>query len=177
MVYKHHYETDTFERLSKAGIAALPPSIRNSVQLGRDPKLRTTTRDSDSAVLARIVKINIDHLHIFNPRYNYDCRISINVEVNLDRPELDPAELVDVAGTAVPARKKDRLSYKHLIYSIDLTKVMTPGLAPKYELELEIEAQALRDQIRRIHSREPHAYSEVVQSFLDNVTYLMREGP
>ena len=65
----------------------LPQSIQR--RSGKDPRLRVTTNTKENRIIARIVKVRIADLHIFNPGF-YDCRISINLEVNLDRPDIDP---------------------------------------------------------------------------------------
>lgn len=130
-------------------------------------------------VKARIVKIPISNLHIFNPGPSYDCRISINLEVNLDRPELDLDALIaeDQQGTEVD-RKKDRVSYKHLdVYSIDLTRVDRDGLAATFELELEVDSNVLREQMDLMQDGKPNAFGDVVSGFLDNATFLMRRRP
>lgn len=176
MQYNHPRETDTFRTLSAAGIQALPKAFQQR-PLGRELKLRTTTDHKTNQITARIVKIHIADLHIFNPQGDYDCRITMNLEVNLLRPDLHPDDLIDPptgANPAPPDRRKDRLSYKHLAYSVDLTRVDVNGLAPKYELELEVDAGLLRAQMDLMQRGESHAFGDVVAGFLDNATYLMR---
>lgn len=179
--YEHLYQTDTFAKLSPAGIAALPPIVQQRNHLhGRELRLRTSRNSKDNTIIARIIKVPLGDLHIANPLDPYDCRISINLEVNLDRPDLNPDDLIEPPThdrPAPPERKKDRLSYKHLAYSIDLTKVESAGVPPKYELELEVDAGVLRSQIAMIKSGQKAAYSSVVSGFLDNATYLMRQAP
>ena len=182
MQYKHPRETDSFRPLSAAGLQALPPAFRTRRQLaGRDLKLRTST-DQAKNVTARIVKLHVADLHIYNPNHHYDCRISINLEANMNRPELAPFDdLVEPVSwqdavtkreiVATPDRKKDRLSYKHLAYSFDLTRVDVKGLDPKYELELELDAEVLRGCLGG------PGFATVVSGFLDNATFLMRQRP
>lgn len=181
MQYQHPRQTDSFEPLSAAGIAALPPVFRKrKLPPGREMRLRTTKDFKSNQITARIVKLQIADCHIYNPRHDYDCRISINLEANMNRPELAPHEALvepqkfDVA--AAPERQKDRLSYKHLGYSIDLTRVDVKGRAAKYELELEVDAQVLREQIRAMQEgRGAFGFQTVVSGFLDNATFLMRQ--
>ncbi|KAK5129988.1 hypothetical protein LTR08_002581 [Meristemomyces frigidus] len=179
MQYLHPRETDSFRPLSAAGLQALPPPFRarsSKLPAGRSLKLRTSTNEHN-VVTARIVKLHITDLHIYNPNYNYDCRISINLEANMNRAELAPFdELVEPAlpnwgegGT--PERRKDRLSYRHLAYSFDLTRVDVRGMEPKYELELEVEAGVLRGCLGG------PGFASVVGGFLDNATFLMRQRP
>jgi len=176
MQYSHPRVTDSFRTLSPAGYQALPPAFQR--RPGRDLRLRTSTDTKTGQVHARIVKIGLADLHIFNPAGDYDCRISINLEVNLDRPDLHPEDLIEPPTgekLAPPDRKKDRLSYRHLdTYSIDLTRVDVLHLASKYELELEVESGVLRRQMELMQRGEPHAFGDVVGGFLDNATFLMR---
>ncbi|KAI7602307.1 hypothetical protein KC343_g14894, partial [Hortaea werneckii] len=193
MQYKHPKETDTFLPLSNAGYAALPPAFHQQrrLQKGQGLKLRTTINNETNQVTARVVKSHVADIHIYNPNYDYDCRITINLEANLNRPDLAPFEnLVETSPSAaadpsqptfkrdlhnaIPDRKKDRLSYSHLAYSIDLTRVDVRGIA-KYELELEVDAQVLRQQIAAINARQPSGYQAVVSGFLDNAMFLMRQ--
>lgn len=179
IAYEHPKQTDSFRVLSLAGLQALPPSVqRRKLPSTHDLKLRTTTDTATGRVLARIVKIPIAHLHIFNPLFDYDLRISINLEANLNLPDLHPDDLVQEATSdnlLPPDRQKDRMSYKHLAYSIDLTRVDVKGIAAKYELEVEVDANVLREQMRLLGAGQRHAYTEVVSGFLDNCTLLMRQ--
>jgi polynucleotide 5'-triphosphatase len=180
-VYEHLFQTDTFATLSPAGLASLPPSVQKCRHLsGRELRLRTS-RDTrnPSKVLAHIIKVPLGDLHIQNPGEPYDCRISMNLEVNfpVDTPIADLIEPATESKPAPPERRKDRLSYKHLAYSVDLTKVESAGVAPKYELELEVDAGVLREQIERGKRGEDSAYTDVVAGFLDNATFLMRQAP
>ncbi|KAK5126544.1 hypothetical protein LTR85_009478 [Meristemomyces frigidus] len=182
MQYQHPREIDSFQPLSAAGIAALPPIFRSrKLPPGRELRLRTSIDQKNRQVTARIVKQQVADLHIYNPRHEYDCRISINLEANMNRPDLAPFEdLVEPAKYDAHAdlleRRKDRLSYKHLAYSVDLTRVDVKGAAAKYELELEVDAQVLREQIRAMdEGRGAFGFQTVVSGFLDNATYLMRQ--
>lgn len=193
MKYTHLYDTDSFYALSSIALAALPPPMKKrKAGGGRPPRLRVTSDSRTGEIRARIVKVHIDHLHIFDPQALFDVRISVNLEVNLDRPGLDPASLIASpnepgAGPPVnePERKKDRLSYKHLAYSIDLTKVESnPAPPPRagedpasYELEVEVDSTLLRQQFGLLEEGKDNAFSEVVGGFLDNVTFLMRQVP
>lgn len=187
MDYKHFVDVDSFQLLSPTGLAALPPSIRSRVEGGRPPKLRTTVRhekERNPYVAARIVKVNVANLQIYSPNDPYDLRISINVEVNLDRPGMNPDDLVVASSTekdATPERRKDRVSYSHLAYQIDLTRVdvgcgfNTKTAKPVYELELEVDSVVLRRQMEIAARGEQCAFGDVVAGFWDNAVLLMRE--
>jgi hypothetical protein len=176
MAYKHLYETDSFHALSPVGLAMLPEAIKRR-RRNHNLRLRVTRDSKSGRVLGRIVKMPIENLHIYNPAYPYDCRISINLEVNLDRPDIDPETLIVDSEHNEPDRKKDRLSYKHLSFSIDLTKVESTGKHPTFELECEVDSAALRQQIQRAKEGRENAFGDVVGGFLDDVTFLMREAP
>lgn len=177
--YQHLYQTDSFATLSPAGIASLPPAVQKRPLHGRELRLRTSRDTKTGQVIAHIIKVPLGDLHIQSPDAPYDCRISMNLEVNLDRPDLDVSDLIEPPTQdkpAPPERRKDRLSYRHLAYSVDLTKVESFRQDPKYELELEVDANILREQIGRAKRGEPSAYTDVVSGFLDNATFLMREA-
>ena len=177
MRYKHLYETDSFHHLSATALALLPESLQRRPDPKRENRLRITSDTRTRQTTARIIKRKIADLHIYNPA-SYDCRITINVEVNLDRPDIEPAALIaadDAQRGNEVARVKDRLSYKHLAYSIDLTKVEMQGMPARFELELEVDSALLRQQMELAKAGQKGAFGEVVSGFLDNLTFLMRE--
>nr|POF24732.1 mrna-capping enzyme subunit beta [Quercus suber] len=177
MRHSHPKEVDSFRTLSSVGVQALPQAFQRR-GVGREPRLRTTVDSKSGQVTARIVKVALGSLHIFNPNFDYDCRITVNLEVNLNRPDLHPDDLTIAATETRPAppdRKKDRLSYKHLAYSIDLTRVDTPGMdQPKYELELEVDGSILRHHFKLRDAGQRNAAMDIVSGFVDNATFLMR---
>lgn len=175
--YTHTRETDSFRTLNNAGMHLMPEALmkRNT---RRDLKLRTSKRDKDGAVTGRIVKLPLSQLQIHSPNDSYDVRISMNLEVNLDQPNIDTFDITDNPThdkPAQPERKKDRVSYKHLACQTDLTRVDTPGLGPKYELELELDANVLRHQKQLLASGQDNGFQAVVEGFMDNLTLLMRQ--
>jgi hypothetical protein len=176
--YTHTRETDSFRTLNDAGKNLLPATLmkRNP---RKDLKLRTSRRDKDGAVTARIVKMQLSQLQIHSPHDSYDVRISMNLEVNLDQPELDTNAITDdptPSNPAQPGRKKDRVSYKHLAYQTDLTRVDTEGAGhPKYELELELDANKLREQQQLLATGQDNGFQAMVEGFMDNLTLLMRQ--
>lgn len=175
--YTHTRETDSFRTLNNTGLSLMPETL---MKRNRRPdlKLRTSKRDKDGAVTGRIVKLQLAQLQIHSPLDSYDVRISMNLEVNLDQPELDTMAITDNPThdkPAQPDRKKDRVSYKHLACQTDLTRVDTPGLGPKYELELELDANVLRHQQHLLASGQENGFQAVVEGFMDNLTLLMRQ--
>lgn len=124
MDYAHTYETDTFYPLSQAGILTLPKSIRNQIN-PRDKKgqsVRVTTNNKTGQLIAQIIKVRVANLEIYSPGTLFDWRISVNVEMKIEGDFRQLIEPGDVGKTKDP-RNKDRLSYKHSQYQIDLTQV------------------------------------------------------
>ncbi|KAF7365337.1 mRNA-capping enzyme subunit beta [Mycena venus] len=77
-------------------------------------------------------KIRLGDLNIYSPKRAADWRVSVNLEVPVSHP----------VGSATHTRKKDRLSYSHEEFSIDLTQVTASGSlnsSPDILHELEIE--------------------------------------
>lgn len=170
-------ERDSFLELSPEGAERLPAALRSLPTRGKDTRLRTTFDEHLDKVTARIVKIPISHQHIHNP-HGYDCRISINVEVDFTQngsPNMIVEPTIDKPPP--PDRLKHRLSYKHLdeTYSVDLTTVQISSLAPKYELEVEVDSNKLMQQMDlMLTNKSQNAFSDIVSGFLDNTQFLMR---
>lgn len=134
MSYVHTYECDTFFELSQAGVLGLPTSIRTLLNPRHSQvKVRITTDQKTGKVLAKIVKVRIADLDIYSPRTAFDWRVSINLEMNFDG---DMNELVEPQGRngRRAERNKDRMSYRHLAYQIDLTQVTTAEVSKGWQL-------------------------------------------
>lgn len=84
--------------------------------------MRITTNLDTKEVTAKIIKSRLVDFDIFSPRTQFDFRISISVESPWDGSE-DWLITVDEAGGRRGDRQKDRVSYRHLAYQIDLTQV------------------------------------------------------
>ncbi|TKX20184.1 putative mRNA capping enzyme, beta chain [Elsinoe australis] len=199
--YKHRYERDTFASLSPYCISQLPPSAANELRRqGKRPetlRLRTTydndqktLKGAKPPVIAQIIKIRLADLDIYCPNDPFDIRISVNIEMDFHgRTDVDHAALPDVpvdpdAGAATqrgkgpsPDRYKNRLSYKHLLYSIDLTQVTgdAAGQGHKtHELEIEVDAETLRYQAELLKTGRENCYEAVVEGFINNFLLLAR---
>ena len=124
LTYAHKKERDTFYEISPS---ALPPIIQHHLHPRHKPKVRITTDQRTGAVLARIVKCRIADLDVYSPRTCLDWRVSVNLEMNYDGNISDLALTGDAgpAGKKGSERNKDRMSYRHLAYQIDLTQVVT----------------------------------------------------
>lgn len=192
--YTHRRELDSFRTLSPLGKNVLPPFPASEVNPNHTLKLRTThnvdpkSRSANMAgpgpVIARIVKRRLHDLSIYSPLTDYDLRISINVEVDLmhhpSTQGLDPETLaipLEDDKNRQPERFKDRLSYAHCAYSIDLTQVTlgTQGEGTQtHELEVEVDTVKLRDQAQDLRQGLPNAFESLVQGLLSNCFLLMR---
>lgn len=175
--YKHRYEIDSFAQLSAAGFDALPRSALNYLDQARQPRLRTSINErappGTDPVIARIVKIRLADLDIFCPGSPFDCRISINIEVDMHRPGIDPTTIVEGGDTKIGERKKDRLSYTHSVYSVDLTQVKSADGRKIHELEIEVDAIKLRDQAELEAAGQASGFGDMVQGLVNNIFTLM----
>jgi hypothetical protein len=102
----------------------LPASIRNTLNPRHNVKLRVTTDQKTGATLARIIKVRVADLDVYSPRTLFDWRISVNLEMNYEGDVSDLVESTDSGRKG--DRNKDRMSYTHQAYQIDLTQV-TPS--------------------------------------------------
>lgn len=144
MSYIHTHESDTFYELSQTGILSLPQSILHTLNSLNSrhskAKVRITTDQKTGNTLAKIVKVRLADLDVYSPSTVFDYRISINLEKNL---EGDWRDLVEPMARNVRRsdRNKDRVSYKHLAYQIDLTQVISPEVSSSksnFQLDLKL---------------------------------------
>jgi len=136
------------------------------------------TRDEKTGdVLAAVKKIRLGNLDVYNPKRAADWRISVNVEVPVQHP----------LGSPTHSRRKDRISYAHEEFVIDLTQVASygaPGSQPEilHELELEIAnsrlltAAAARRGDESIPELERSAFDELIRAFVNNARILARNA-
>lgn len=198
MSYVHTYECDTFFELSQAGVLGLPTSIRTLLNPRHSQvKVRITTAQKTGKVLAKIVKVRIADLDVYSPRTAFDWRVSINLEMNFDG---DMNELVEPQGRngRRAERNKDRMSYRHLAYQIDLTQVTTAEVRKdgnwlvklmliwlqatsktdkEHELEIEVSAAELRKHGTLLRDNQPNDFEKLVLGFVNNVRVLVRQCP
>lgn len=121
--YVHTYETDTFYSLSPNALSLLPPSIQHHLDRRNKPKVRITTDQRTGQVTAKIIKVRISNIEIHCPQTAFDWRLSVSLEVNWDGDLKDLVESTEGINGRSPDRNKDRMSYKHSHYQIDLTQV------------------------------------------------------
>jgi hypothetical protein len=79
---------------------------------GRE-KIRLTRDEKTGEIVECVKKIRLGDLNIFSPKRQADWRISVNLEVPAPPPQ----------GTPTHTRRKDRMSYSHEEFKIDLTQV------------------------------------------------------
>jgi mRNA capping enzyme, beta chain len=136
MFYDHPRETDTFYSLTATGEASLPPSIRQYLNPKHRPRVRVTTSQPPGGASAavppvvkrRIIKSRIADFDVLCPALAFDYRISISIESPFDGPDDVLVKVNDAGSGGGGDREKDRVSYRHLAYQIDLTQVSYPNV-------------------------------------------------
>ncbi|KAL2260105.1 hypothetical protein VTK26DRAFT_6009 [Humicola hyalothermophila] len=185
--YRHRYEIDRFIELpASVRDRVLPVCIAKPIaSKGHSAKVRVTRDQKTDKVLAKIVKARVADVSLHFPDLPLDCRISVNLEMDWDGPDEDLERLGATSGRPpVPPRTKDRLSYRHGCYQIDLTQVtqMVPGpnnthrTEKEHELEVEVDPGPLIEQGRRAMESQPHQYIEVVEGLVNNIRILARKA-
>ena len=111
---------------------ALTPSIRNVLdpRHGNRAKVRITHDQKTGAECAKIIKIRLGDLDVFSPMTPFDWRISVNLEVNWDGDRRDLIEVLEM-GRKRPDRSKDRMTYRHQTFQVDLTQVTMVDVCPR----------------------------------------------
>ncbi|PTB65821.1 mRNA triphosphatase CET1 [Trichoderma citrinoviride] len=185
VIYKHRREIDRFYDLPTELHGHLPGCMR--ARLGsrsRNIRVRVTYDQKTNQILNKIIKARVADIDLHLPMSPFDCRISINLEMNWDGSVEELEQAPSNRSDRQPDRNKDRLSYKQGPYQIDLTQVAHPTNGPgntqridrEHELEIELNHQILLDQGRRALSGAPHKYQELVEGFVDNVRVLARKA-
>ncbi|PTU24082.1 hypothetical protein P175DRAFT_0497195 [Aspergillus ochraceoroseus IBT 24754] len=175
--YAHKKERDTFYEVSPS---ELPPVIRQNLNPRHKPKVRVTVDQRTGEVLAKIVKCRVADLDVHSPRTCVDWRVSVNLEMNYDgdHQHLPLAE----TGRGSSDRNKDRMSYRHLAYQVDLTQVARSEPSAKgefeHELEIEVSAAEIRRQGQLAMAGDPkNQYEDLVKGLVDNIRVLARAVP
>ncbi|RDX42007.1 mRNA triphosphatase CET1, partial [Lentinus brumalis] len=144
---------------------------------GRGEKLRVTRDEKTGEVRACMRKIRLGNLDIFCPKRSVDWRISVNMEIPVPPP----------LGSPTHSRKKDRLSYTHQEFAIDLTQVTAtsgPNSKPEILHELEVELRhsdyllmtAAKRGLPEYSVAEQNAFDELVHAFVNNARILCRNA-
>lgn len=196
MVYKHTKEIDTFYELSQNGLLALPASL--NVNPRSKVKVRITHDQKTGKELAKIVKTRLADIDVYSPNTEVDWRVSVNVEMGFRGDMKDLIEPEKKGGRAAD-RSKDRVSYKHQAYQIDLTQVSPadvshyplhgrdryadkpsqaiPTSHKEHELEIEVSSEEVRRQSTLLQNGEPNQFMDLISAFVNNVRILARQVP
>ncbi len=173
IAYSHPHEFDEFYDLTDEGKRNLPGSIITWLNPRHKPRVRRTIDIDSGNVKAQIIKTRIADVDIYNPNADFDYRVSISIESPWDGEPGWLSELTEGGRD----RKKDRMSYRHMAYQIDLTQVSHPHTTEKeHELEVEISTEQIRIQLANLKAGQPSRYEDLVRGFLDNVRILCRQG-
>ncbi|KAI3319307.1 mRNA triphosphatase CET1 [Xylariaceae sp. AK1471] len=184
--YVHRRETDRFFELPNQLRHRVPPSVANLLQPNAPLKARITYDQKTGNVLAKIVKARVADLHVHMPHLPLDCRISINIEWDWDGPVQEIEQNQIPNKDRQPDRNKDRLSYKHGFYQIDLTQVTQGTLGPQgqaasinkeHELEIELDSRVLYEHGQLLKDKQPNRYADLVDGLINNVRVLARHCP
>ncbi|KAG8904789.1 mRNA-capping enzyme subunit beta [Tulasnella sp. 403] len=146
-------------------------------------KIRVTTDAKTGEVKECVQKTRIADLNIYSPKRKLDWRVSVSTET--------PVPLPPSGSAALYTRRKDRLSYTHQSFKVDLTQVTpsNPGsAAPSEQLhELEIEFADSNELMRTVRARtrstgatwtgkEGELFDELMRIFVNNIRILVRNA-
>ncbi|KAF7314304.1 mRNA-capping enzyme subunit beta [Mycena kentingensis (nom. inval.)] len=143
----------------------------------RDQKIRVTRNEKTGEVIECLRKTRVADLNVYSPKRSVDWRVSVSVETPVPHP----------IGSASHTRRKDRLSYSHEEFSIDLTQVTastSSSSSPDILHELEIEfaradllvAAAQRRGDPSASELERSAFDELIRAFVNNARILVRNA-
>jgi len=157
--YTHLYLVDSFY-----------PSPDSSS--GPDDKIRVTRDERTGEVKECVKKIRLGDLNIYCPKRVADWRISVNIEIPVPHP----------LGSATHTRRKDRMSYLHEEFNIDLTQVTSNQGTVRVTHELEVEvarpalllATAANRGNPNVPEHERGAFDELIRAFVNNARTLIR---
>ncbi|KAI0366667.1 mRNA capping enzyme [Pilatotrama ljubarskyi] len=144
---------------------------------GRGEKIRVTRDEKTGEVRECVRKIRLADLNVYSPKRAADWRISVNLEVPVPPP----------LGSPTHTRKKDRMSYSHEEFVIDLTQVTStfgPSSKPEvlHELELELArpeyllATAAKRGDPNVPEQDRGAFDELIRAFVNNARILVRNA-
>jgi hypothetical protein len=179
--YKHLRETDYFYDIPQMALNLLDPivlDLHNRSGRKGAPRLRVTRDNVTGEITAVIVKTRLQDMEVRCPNDEFDFRISISLETQWTNPgyEQFPEHLDHGVRTT---RNKDRLSYRHQGFLVDLTQV-TPFTRPGeksekiHELEIEMDVDKLVEEGYKNLNNQPNQYTDLIHVFLNNVKVVNR---
>jgi polynucleotide 5'-triphosphatase len=179
--YKHLRETDYFYDIPQMALHLLDPlvlDIHNRSGRKGAPRLRVTRDNVTDKITAVIVKTRLQDMEVRCPNDEFDFRVSISLETQWIHQgyEQFPEHLDHGVRTT---RSKDRLSYRHQGFLVDLTQVTPfhrPGEKPDriHELEIEMDVDKLMEEGYKNLNNQPNQYTDLVHVFLNNVKVVTR---
>ncbi|KAI9095145.1 CYTH-like domain-containing protein [Phlyctochytrium arcticum] len=143
-------------------------------QSGGGNKTRVSRDQKTGQVREVIMKKRIADIEIHLPNSPLDCRISVNWEIPIPQPPKD--------ATTLFRRHKDRLSYSHEAFRVDLTQVRQfddRDVEKQLTHELEVEFIRIGDLLAEKEKRQAgkmNGFTENVDVFLNNLRYLSRKS-
>lgn len=139
--YAHKKERDTFYEVNPN---ELPPVIRQNLNPRHKPKVRVTTDQRTGEVIAKIIKCRVADIDVYSPRTTVDWRVSVNLEMEYEGDHTH-LPMVDASKGGRGERNKDRMSYRHLAYQVDLTQVARAdvSLLPSPPLYAHVQLECL----------------------------------
>ncbi|KAF9013203.1 mRNA triphosphatase CET1 [Cyathus striatus] len=125
-------------------------------------KIRVTRDEKTHTVVETVKKVRLGDLNIYSPKRIADWRISVNLEI------------------PVPHPRKDRLSYTHEEFVIDLTKDAPAQVLHELEVEIARSDLLLATAAKRGDPSAPEhersAFDELIRAFVNNARILVRNA-
>lgn len=158
---------------------------------GSGSKLRVTTDEKTGVVNDCVIKERLGDLNVYCPRRKVDWRVSVNIETpgplsnTLTFCGSSLSDCLIAVGrpntAAQHTRRKDRLTYTHQAFRIDLTQVHASQDPSKLQHELEVEFQDSEELMRLASLKEKNAeggwaFDELIRVFVNNVRILVRNA-
>lgn len=176
MTYKHTIETDKLYDLPSHMLvrSSLPQTVKDAhLEGGKPVRVRVTRDNKTNAVTAAIIKLRMADLEVYCPSDEFDIRISVSLETVWPHPIDDLPEHLD--GGVSQGRSKDRVSYTHQGFQVDLTQVTKLSDRTKtHELEIELDANQLKGESAKVDMGVANHYEELVQCFLNDMRVVNR---
>lgn len=178
MTYKHTVETDKLYDLPTHIMArsSLPQAVKDAhLEGGKPARVRVTRDNKTNAVTAAIIKLRMADLEVFCPSDEFDIRISVSLETAWPHPTDGLPEQLD--GGVPTGRSKDRVSYTHQGFQVDLTQVTQlsgTNRTKTHELEIELDTNQLKGESDKISMGVANNYEELVGCFLNNMRVVNR---